>query len=313
MDEEELKKIKECLSPAGLLKNAVFYQDLSEITTIRSGGKCLCFLRIKTRKDLLCCLKSIIGKNIDYLIIGDGSNILFGEKLHKLLVIRLDGEFAYLRFTKDNLIKVGAGYNLQKFVVKTAKNGFDFSFLGGIPGTLGGAVIGNSGTGATGINSSVRSIDYICAVDNEVTDSKLNIGHTDFNYRTLNIGMPAVITDITLQGYRISSKYAIERLRERIKTKKRIQPLGTKNAGCFFKNPEDGKTKAGILIDNCNLKGFSYGGAKVSEKHANFIENSSDASPGDIFILSKIVRDSVEKKYGIKLEYEVKMVGIDEK
>jgi UDP-N-acetylmuramate dehydrogenase len=102
------------------------------------------------------------------------------------------------------------------------------------------------------------------------------------------------------------------KIRSKIKQKKMEQPLAGKNAGCFFKNPGNTGSTSGELIDACMFKGFSYGGACISEKHANFIDNFNNASSKDIFVLSKIVRDSVKDKYGIELEYEVVLVGLND-
>jgi UDP-N-acetylmuramate dehydrogenase len=113
-------------------------------------------------------------------------------------------------------------------------------------------------------------------------------------------------------GKKSGSKDILSAIRERIKQKKACQPTDSKNAGCFFKNPgRTGKT-AGELVDLCGFKGFCYGGARVSKKHANFIENFSNASSKDMHVLSKIIMEEVRIKHGIELGYEVNMVGIDE-
>ena len=99
------------------------------------------------------------------------------------------------------------------------------------------------------------------------------------------------------------------KIRQDIEIRKKTQPVGAKTSGCFFKNPVNGEKPAGALIDECGLKGFSYGGARVSPVHANFIENFKSASPEDIVVLSRIMIDKVREKFGISLEYEVKLIG----
>jgi len=309
MNRKKLAEIKDCLKYLGIYEDALFYKDLFELTTIGTGGKCLCYININNKSLLVRFLKEAIRRKIKFFIIGDGSNIIFGDGIQDSIIIRLAGEFDYLRFVGGDLIKVGAGYNLQKFIVKLAKNNFDVSFLGGIPGTIGGAVMGNSGTAKEGINDNIESIEYISVANKRVEKKVLKVRPGDVRYRSFAIENPAVLTDIILRADRSDSKTILNNLRDRIKTKKRNQPLDSRNAGCFFKNPEKGDLKTGALIDACGLKGFSYGGARVSEKHANFIENVYGKKSGDIIILSKIIKYMVKKRFNIKLEYEVKMVG----
>jgi len=308
-----LSFIEDSLRSGGLLEKAEFYKGLADLTTTGAGGKCLCFVRIGNKRKLLRFVSELILNSLNFLIIGDGSNILFGDGLHQFVIIKLEGELNYIEFMQNGLIKAGAGYNLQKFIVKSAKKGFDFSFLGGIPGTLGGAVIGNSGTANTGINNYVKSVDFISAGGDEIEERQLELKPGDVHYRFLNTDDSSIITDIIFQGKKSGADDIFLKIRNKIKQKKRKQPITTKNAGCFFKNPENKELTAGELIDGCMLKGFSYGGARISEKHANFIDNFSDASSKDIFVLSKIIKDLVKKKYGIELEYEVCLVGLNGK
>ena len=304
--------IEDSLRSGGLLEKAEFHKSLAGLTTTGSGGKCLCFVRIGNKRKLLRFVSELILNSLNFLIIGDGSNILFGDGLHQVVVIKLEGELSYMEFSGDDMIRAGAGYNLQKFIVKSAKNGFDFSFLAGIPGTIGGAVIGNSGTARTGINDYVSAIDYLSVSGRKITERHLELKSSDVSYRHFGIDKPSIITDIMIKNVRSEPDEIFKKIRSKIKQKKMEQPLTGKNAGCFFKNPGNMKSTSGELIDACMFKGFSYGGARISEKHANFIDNFNNASSKDIFVLSKIVRDSVKDKYGIELEYEVVLVGLND-
>jgi UDP-N-acetylmuramate dehydrogenase len=307
-----LSAVEDCVRSAGLLKNAEVYKNLADLTTTGSGGKCLCFVSVHSKSKLLKLVKELIRKSIKFMVIGDGSNIIFGDGLHKYVVLKLEGELSYLEFMKDDLIRAGAGYNLQKFMVKAARNGYNFSFLGGIPGTIGGAVLGNSGTASTGINNYVEAIDYLSKYGEKIEKKHLKLKPGNVQYRSLHIDNTSIITDITIRGKKSGKHDIFHEIRSKIKQKKRNQPTNTKNAGCFFKNPANEGLKAGELIDSCRLKGFSYGGARISEKHANFIDNFNNTSSKDIYVLSKIVRDSVKEKYGVELEYEVTLVGLNE-
>ena len=101
----------------------------------------------------------------------------------------------------------------------------------------------------------------------------------------------------------------LEKIRNKVRSRKLSQPVNTRSAGCFFKNPNNLSKSAGEIIERCGLKGFIYGGAMVSNKHTNFIENFKNASAEDIVVLSRIVRSMVKDKYGVDLEYEVRMIG----
>jgi UDP-N-acetylmuramate dehydrogenase len=132
----------------------------------------------------------------------------------------------------------------------------------------------------------------------------------DYDYRSFKLNILPTITDIYFKADCADRTEIFKKIRHNIKIKKSTQPLNTKNAGCFFKNPfAEVKYSSGEMLDMCGLKGFGYGGARVSVKHANFLENYGNASGGDIYILSKIVKDFVKKRFKVDLEYEVKLVG----
>ncbi len=131
----------------------------------------------------------------------------------------------------------------------------------------------------------------------------------DFDYRHFYIPYLVVLTGIVFKTKKTDKSSILKKIKEKIKNKKSTQPLNARSAGCFFKNPIHGSRTTGELIEVCGLKGFIYGGSRISNKHANYIENFDNASSKDIFILSKIVKNMVMEKFGIKLEYEVRLVG----
>ncbi len=314
IDPNILNKIKSCINDAGFLGETVFFKELSELTTLRSGGKCYSLLKISKKSDLEKIIEAFKKNGLSFVMIGNGSNILFNDGLIEMSVIRLEGDFDHLEFLEGNTIQVGPAYNLQKFIVEAAKRGLDFSYLAGIPGTIGGAVMGNSGAYGMTINDFVKKIKYISSKGKYILEKEAIVKSSTSGYRKLNILDIDVLTEIFLSSEKKvgkDRKELIKDIREKIKIKKKGQPLNTKNAGCFFKNPENHSKTAGSLIDQCLLKGFRYGGAMVSKKHANFIENYDGACSKDIMTLSKMVRDRVFTKFNIKLEYEVRLVGFN--
>ncbi len=308
MNGTKLKKIKSIM-PKDLIRSAIFGIDASKITSIGTGGRSICLINIESRKDLLSIVKVLLKNNIEFVVIGSGTNILFNDGYIDIVLLRLCGEFDYLKVSSSGEIFVGAAYNLQKFVVSSAKSGQDFSFLAGIPGTLGGAVIGSSGTKIVNINNFVKKIKYLSVESKKVEEKTTELNSNNYGYRYFNIPGLSVLTDIVLKGNLLGSGIIFKTIRENIKKKKLKQPLNTKNIGCFFKNPEGYPLSAGEMIDKCGLKNFLYDNARVSEKHANFIENYKNAKSKDVYVLSKIIKDFVKDKFNKELLYEIRMIG----
>ncbi|MDD5659996.1 MAG: UDP-N-acetylmuramate dehydrogenase [Actinomycetota bacterium] len=306
----EITEIKSFLSINKVKNLDVFFDyETRNLSTFRLKGKCPIFI-IANSVDALFYLLSFLERyKINYYIIGRGSNTLIGS-CGNIIMIKLGKMFDYIEF-EDSHIIAGASCNLGRFVIRCAKNKYDFSFLAGIPGTIGGAVSGNCGTQIESLCDYVESIECLKVIKNKIIKEKIRLKSHNYGYRFLNIDNLVVITKVFLKKERADKELIYINIRENILKKKTNQPLGTFNCGCFFKNPLTSRKTAGELIDNLGLKGFSYGGAVISTKHANFIENGGKATPDDIHNLSKIVAGLVSEKYKIKLEHEVKLVGFE--
>ncbi len=304
-DREKIKKIIKDIK----LNNITFDVDTSELTSIKVGGKALCYFVADEMKDLKKMIDTCVKNRIGFMIIGDGTNILFNDKYINLVLIKLGRDFDYLEFADDDEITVGAAYNLLKFVVEAADRGYNFSELSGIPGTIGGAVMGNSGSKYQGICNFIEKIKYISSRGRSIGEETVVLNEGDFGYRHFYVPDLAVLTGVVINAGKLDRNDILKKVRDRIKNKKLTQPVGAKSSGCFFKNANDCSESTGELINKCGLRGFTYGGARVSSKHANFIENFNKASSEDIFVLSKIVKSMVMDKFKIGLKYEVKVVG----
>ncbi len=292
------------------LDNIIFDVDTSELTSIKAGGgRALCYFVADKMRDLKKMIKTCIENQIDLMVIGDGTNILFSDKYIDLVLLKLGRDFDYLEFSDENKIIAGAAYKLLKFVAAAAARGYNFSNLSGIPGTIGGSVIGNSGSKYKGICDFVERVSYISNKGGNIIEETIGLGDDDFGYRYFYIPDLIVLTRIVLNARKSDRNNILEKIASSIKNKKLTQPVNVKNSGCFFKNIIGCHESTGELIEKCGLKGFIYGGARISDKHANFIENFDNASSEDIFILSKIVKNMVMDKFKIELEYEVKVVG----
>ncbi|MCL5073756.1 MAG: UDP-N-acetylmuramate dehydrogenase [Actinobacteria bacterium] len=282
--------------------------NVSDLTSIGTGGRCRYFLKIENRKSLLDTVIGLTGNSVKFIIIAGGTNILFNDGFMDIAVLKLGKGFNYLQFAETDKITAGAACSLQKFMVNCAKKGYDFSFLAGIPGTVGGAVMGNSGSYDNFFNDYLKEIRYVAVDKNKVEDKTIEVRDAR-QYRFFHVADLAVLTDIILSGKKEKKELIFEKIRKNIKNKKAKQPLNSKNAGCFFKNIEGFHLRTGEMIDKCGLKNFSYGGARISNKHANFLENYSNASSKDLLILSKIIKHFVKISFKKELEYEVKMIG----
>ncbi|MBE3093313.1 MAG: UDP-N-acetylmuramate dehydrogenase [Chloroflexi bacterium] len=291
------------------LDNIIFDVETSELTSIKAGGMALCYFIADKMSDLKKMIETCMKNQIEFMVIGDGTNILFSDKYIDLVLLKLGRDFDYLEFSDGNKIIAGAAYKLLKFVVAAAVNGYDFSDLSGIPGTIGGSVMGNSGSKYRGICDFVERVSYISKKGGNIREETIGLSDGDFGYRHFYIQDLIVLTRIVLNTGKSDRNNILEKIASRIKNKKLTQPVNVKSSGCFFKNIPGCSESTGELIEKCGLKGFIYGGARISDKHANFIENFDNSSSEDIFILSKIVKDIVMDKFKIELEYEVRVVG----
>ncbi len=303
-------KIKKIIDNSGI-KNLKIYHDadMRKLFTFRINA-IIPFLVIPENAEALVSLTAcLLDNNIEYFIIGGGSNSLINDLNKNIVIIKLGRLFDSIDFKEEGSIECGAAYNMARFVTECYKESYNFAFLAGIPGTLGGAVAGNSGTKFSSICEFVDRIECLKIKSNHVVKEEHKLRKNDFGYRFLNIENLLAITKIYLKKERAEKELVFNEILERIKYKKASQPLNKFTAGCFFKNPLNSNKTAAELIDSLDLKGFQYGGAAVSKKHANFIENFKDASSMDIYNLSRIIAGMVKDNFNIELENEVKIVG----
>jgi UDP-N-acetylmuramate dehydrogenase len=291
-------------------ENLEIYFDYNtrNLSTLKINGICHIFIIVNSKEALLILLTVLHERNAKYFIIGGGSNTLINDNCADV-IIKLGKQFDYIKYSDDGHISVGASVILGRFIIKCYKNKYDFSFLAGIPGTVGGAVFGNCGNNFGAICDYIESIECYRLLKNKVFREKIKLNHLNYGYRFLKIDHLSVITEINFKKEKTERELIYINIRENIRIKKEGQPLNTFNCGCFFKNPLNSNKTAGQLIDSLGLKGFKFGGAMVSAKHANFIENNGEASAEDVFSLAKIIAGLVYENFKIRLEYEVRLVG----
>ncbi len=257
----------------------------------------------ENEEQLIKLLSYLKENNIKYKILGGGANLIF-EHDYLGVLIKLD-HFDKL-VIEDTKIKVGAGYNLMKLAIKVSKLGLTgMEFATGIPGTIGGAIFNNAGAYKSDMGYIVESI---IALTPDLKIKKIYNKDLNFHYRTSflkeNEGFICLSANIILKHGKKDEILNI--IEDRKQRRFMTQPLDYPSAGSVFRNPSD--SYAGMLIENIGYKGKVIGGAKVSEKHANFIINYNKASGSDIVKLINEIKSKVKEKYDIDLILEQEIV-----
>jgi UDP-N-acetylmuramate dehydrogenase len=299
---------------------------LKEYTTFKIGGPARYFFVAKSKEDLKNAILWAKKKKLPFFILGGGSNVLFSDNGFDGLVIKLQNTQYEIRNTK---IVAEAGVPLQKLVLELARRGLSgLENLAGIPGTLGGAIWGNAGAFGREIGNLVEEVKVLDVGSSKLEVKKLKNKGCKFGYRgsVFKRRKNWIILEATLKLKKGKKKEIEEKIKEILKLRKEKQPLEFPSAGSVFKNvsiekvPKEIREKfkekikngflpAGVLIEAAGLKGFQIGGAKISEKHANFIVNVGNAKASDVKELIEKIKKEVKKKFKIQLEEEIKLVG----
>ena len=279
---------------------------LYKYTTYRVGGIASAIVYPKNVDSLMKLIRFGRSKDIPFKILGFGSNLLFSSKQYNGILIRLD-EFRNLEFFGTSKVRVGAGYSLVKLSLQAAKRGLaGLEFAAGIPGTVGGAVFMNAGAYKSDMGYIVQDITVLTP---DLRIIKLENKELDFHYRSsfLQRHPGYICLEGVIRLEKGDKKGVEEVIKDRRRRRIESQPLNFPSAGSVFRNPEG--MFAGKMIEDLGLKGFQIGGAKVSEKHANFIINYDHATGEDIKSLIEYVREKVKKEYHVELKVEQEFVN----
>ncbi|MDE6252111.1 MAG: UDP-N-acetylmuramate dehydrogenase [Lachnospiraceae bacterium] len=279
-------------------------EDMSLHTTFRAGGRAALFLTPEPQNisELVLYLK---GKDAEYYVIGNGSNLLVKDSGYEGAVICIGNRFEECSI-EGTTITAGAGAKLSKIAALACHEGLKgFEFASGIPGTLGGAVTMNAGAYGGEMSQVLKSVKVLDENGNilNLKNDELNLGYRhsivmDKGYVVLE-GIINLKTGQSDEIRKVMDELALKR-REK-------QPLEYPSAGSTFKRPEG--YFAGKLIMDAGLAGKSIGGAQVSEKHCGFVINKGGATASDILELMDYVEETVYNMYGVRLEPEVKILG----
>ena len=286
-------------------KNLIINENLSKYSWFNLGGPAEIFFRPKDKDQLVKFLKEIKRNNYKTHVLGAGSNTLIRDAGIKGAVIKLGSKFSHIKLLTKDTIEVGSSI-LDRKVSDFAKNNDigNMEFLSCIPGSIGGAIIMNSGCYGKDISEILLSIKVI---DDKGKEKEIKNDEIEFYYRGTNLPGNYIILSAILKGT-ISKKQLIAKKQEElIQRKKKSQPSQIKTGGSTFKN--NNEKKAWMLIKESGCDKFYVGDAKISQKHCNFFINNGSAKASDIEKLINKVKKEVQNKTGVNLELEIKIIG----
>ncbi len=276
---------------------------LSRLTWFRTGGNAEVLFTPEDEEDL-CGFLRTLPKDVPVLPLGVGSNLLIRDGGIDGVVIRFGKKFAEISVDGD-LLTAGAGatdISVAHAALDAELAGFEF--LRGVPGTIGGALKMNAGAYGAEVEDIFQSAR---AVDRSGGVHTLTLEEMDFSYRHVGVPDDYIFISGTFEGTRDSKEKIKKRMDDIAEAREESQPLRTRTGGSTFKNPDD--LSAWKLIDGAGCRGLKVGGARVSEKHCNFLINEGEATASDIEELGEEVRRRVMNNSGVKLEWEIKRIG----
>ena len=280
-------------------------EPMSRHTTFRIGGPADFFLVPENADEIKKIIAVCKEKNVPYFILGNGSNLLVSDRGYRGVVIQLDRNFGEVKVEGTD-IHASAGALLSTIAVAARRASLTgFEFAGGIPGTLGGAVVMNAGAYGGEMKDVLRKVMVMDQSGKvfEIPAEELQMGYRTSIIKTAGYIVLGAVLSLK-EGNLEEIKMLTRKLSEQRTSK---QPLEYPSAGSTFKRPEG--YFAGKLIMDSGLRGYRVGGAQVSEKHCGFVINTGDATAEDVRSLMKHVTEIVYAKFGVTLEPEVKFLG----
>lgn len=293
--------LKQCCPGLELLRN----EPMARHTTFRIGGPVPLMARPTTEEQVLASVKLAREGEVPLVVLGNGSNLLVADKGAEVFVLDMTG-LNRLERTGEREITAGAGVTLARLATFAAGEGLTgLEFASGIPGTLGGGVLMNAGAYGGEMVQVVRRTRCLTPAG---TVKEIVGEEHDFSYRhsVFSQGEDVILSSV-LELEPDNAEAIRARIAELAQKRKTKQPLEYPSAGSMFKRPQG--YFAAALIEQCGLKGFTVGGAQVSEKHAGFVINRGGATCADVLALVKEVQRRVKEQTGVELEMEVRRLG----
>jgi UDP-N-acetylmuramate dehydrogenase len=281
---------------------------LARLTTVRAGGRADLFARPGDEQELVELLRWAAEKGVALGVVGSGSNLLVSDEGYRGLVLKLDGALAGIERHGTRMV-CGGGARLPSAAAQAARwglSGLEFGI--NIPGTAGGAVRMNANAYGGQLGEVLDWVEVATAAGTERRGPEA----FEFVYRNSNLTEGEVVSRASFAltpGDPAEIKATLASMRGR---RREAQPSGIKTFGSTFKNPDDPRAEgrsAGQLLEAAGCRGLRHGGARFSEKHANFVENMGEATTADVLALMAAGRRRVKEAFGVELEPEVQVLG----
>jgi len=280
-----------------VLKN----EPLAAHTSFKIGGPADFFIEIPNEQALAVFLKDV--GNEKFYILGGGTNVLFSDSGYRGIVLRFADENFNIN---GDEVTCGTGFPLPLLVSKTTEAGLSgLECCAGIPGTVGGAVLGNAGSATQAIGDVVESVEAFVHRNGVWKKETISAENAGFDYRKSGL-QNCIITSVAFTLKNAGKNDILKAISESINKRQKSQPLNFPSAGCIFKNPKSGS--AGKFIDEAGLKGKKIGGAQISEVHANFVVNTGNATAADVLELANMAKVAIKQKFNEDLEFEIKII-----
>ena len=282
--------------------------NLSKLTWFKVGGNAEIFFIPKHRRDLINFLKNL-NESIPIKVLGAGSNILVRDGGISGVVISLVKNFSKISYLKNQKISVGAGVNCIKLSRISASRSLQgLEFFSGIPGTVGGAIRMNAG--AYG-NETSDILEKVVTVNRNGKVKEYSKKELKMSYRSISLDKNEIILQALLKCKECKKNIIQNNIKELKRRREETQPIKLKTSGSTFKNPIN--FKAWKLIKESGCSNLKKGGAQVSSLHSNFLINNGVAKAKDVEDLGEIIITKVKKKFGIRLSWEIKIIGSNNK
>lgn len=287
------------------IKDITIKKDVSlkNYNTYKIVSKSDYLIEVSSIEGLINLIKYLKEKNIDFMILGNGSNVILDDYF-KGAIIKLSG-FDYVNIN-NKIVVVGAGTMMAKLTMSTInENLTGLEWAVNIPGTIGGSIVGNAGAYNSEIFDNLISIKVL---NNDFKIVDMSKDKFIYEYRHTNIKeLGLIVLEATFLLEDGKREESLQIIQDRCERRKISQPLDMPSAGSVFRNPEG--DYAGRLIEAVGLKGKKIGGAEVSNKHANFIVNAGNATSNDVKSLIKLIREEVKKVFNIDLVLEQEIIN----
>ena len=281
---------------------------LARLTTVRTGGPGDFYARPESVERLEQLLAWADADEIAVGVVGSGSNLLIADAGFRGLVMKLNGALATIEHEGDRLV-CGGGARLPQAAARAARAGLSgLEFGVNIPGTVGGAVKMNANAYGGDLS---RVLEWVEIATPEGT-TRRQPDELGFSYRRSNLASREVVTRASFALSAAAPEAVKATLAEMRAARHAAQPSGIKTFGSTFKNPDDPRAEgrsAGVLLDEAGCRGLAHGGARFSDKHANFVENTGEATTADVIALMAEGKRRVRERFGVELEPEVQFLG----